>query len=196
VEIEHFFVPFSGSFHLSIWLVADAVVDKLEVWLWHNLIERFLEEVILESREENTFVLTPLNESMSSVSVCLHCCHYDRTVLVLHFIWFHHGSSTSLDCFLENSCGIIDGEGNILDSVAVFLVLFVPLFMTFWVQWSSESKANLTISYDMSGELSLSGFKTLISFIFKSESRAVITGGLLSIANPEGNVIESIKYSD
>jgi len=133
MEVKHVFVPFGSGLHLSVWLVSDAMINELELWLWQHLVEWFLEEVVLESWEEHTLILASLNESMCSVSVCPYSSHDDRTVLILQLVWFHNWFSTSFNCFLENTCCIIDSEGNILDSVTVLLVLLVPLLMSLWV---------------------------------------------------------------
>jgi len=45
----------------------------------------------------------------------------------------------------------------------------------------------------MCAHISFSGLKSLISKILETKSRAVITGSLLGISDPEGNVIKSVE---
>lgn len=69
VEVKHLLVPRGSSFHLTVWLVTDAVVHVLQVWNWELLVEDLLQVVSLVSWEEWSLVVNTLDESVDSVAV-------------------------------------------------------------------------------------------------------------------------------
>jgi len=54
----------------------------------------------------------------------------------------------------------------------------------------------MTIINSMLRVVSMTGFEALVSKVLKSKPRAVITGCLLSVTDPEGNVIEAVEDSN
>jgi len=75
MEVQHLLIPRCNSLHLTIWLVSNAMIDELKLWLRHKFIEWFSQEVILETWQENTFVLIPLHECVGRISISFYCCH-------------------------------------------------------------------------------------------------------------------------
>merc|ERR1719443_1886435 len=169
------------------------MINELQLWLWHELVKWFLQEVFLEAWQKSTLVLISLDECVSCITIGLNRCHDDCAIFILELVWLLNGGCTPINCLLVNSYCIINSERDILNSVTVDFVLVVPLFMSCWIKWSLENEDDGSVFHDVRSVISLAGLETLVSFIFETESRAVVTCCLLSIANVESNVIESIE---
>jgi hypothetical protein len=48
------------------------VIDELQLWLWHSLVEWLAQKVIFEAWQEFALVLISLHESMSRIAIGLH----------------------------------------------------------------------------------------------------------------------------
>ncbi len=83
MEIETFLIVGYGFLHLAIGLVADNVIDFFEFDCREFLVDGFSVIVFDKARQEQSFVILSLDESMGSISVCLHCRDHNNSVLVL-----------------------------------------------------------------------------------------------------------------
>jgi len=72
VEVQHFLIPRSCSFHFTIGLVADAVVHILEAGNRQEFIEDFLHVVLFKAREEGAFVIDSLDKGVDGIAVCFY----------------------------------------------------------------------------------------------------------------------------
>jgi len=109
------------------------MINELQLWLWHQLVEWFLQEVVLEAWQKFALVLISLDECVCCVSIGFYRCHNDGAIFILELVWLLNGGRTPINCLLVNSCCIINGERDIFDSITVHFVLAVPLFMSCWI---------------------------------------------------------------
>lgn len=72
VEAEGILVELDSSLHLQIGLVADYVVDLLELDGCQDAVELLLKVMGLETGQEDALVVFPLNESVSGVAIGFH----------------------------------------------------------------------------------------------------------------------------
>lgn len=196
VEVQHLFVPRSSCLHLTIRLVSDAVINVAEICGWQKLVDGLLEWVLDEAWQENTIVLVPLNESVSCISISSYRGDDNNSIFIPQGGWLHDCSGSSGDGLLEDSCRIVDVEGDIFNSITVLGMMLVEFFLSIWIKRCLKNETNLTIFNDMLGEVSVASLEALISNVIKTESRAVVTGCLLSVSDPECNMIEAVEDSN
>lgn len=89
MEVQHFFVPTGSCLHLTVRLVSDAMVDKSKVSWGKELVDWFLEWMLLETWQENTFIVVSLNKGVSCVSICSNSGQNDESIIVLKSDWLH-----------------------------------------------------------------------------------------------------------
>ena len=81
-------------------------------------------------------------------------------MLVLHCLGLSIALGASRDGLGIDTCGVIDMECDILDSVTVSLELSGEVFAA-WVEWGGQSEDNVAISDNMGAKLSAASLKTL-----------------------------------
>ena len=104
---------------------------------------------------------------MVSISISLDGSNKDSSVLVLQLCRLSDGLSTSGDGLVENTCGILYFENDILDTISVLLELSVESGIA-GVEGRGEGKGDLSISNDVGAPVSAASLKTLnILFVRK-----------------------------
>mmetsp|Transcript_19254 Transcript_19254/g.29532 ORF Transcript_19254/g.29532 Transcript_19254/m.29532 type:complete len:368 (+) Transcript_19254:150-1253(+) len=196
VEVKHLFIPRSDGLHVAVGLVTNAMVDDLELGDGDDLGEGLGHVVSLEAGEEDSLVVHSLDEAVDGVSESLDLGDDNTTIIVLVSGGLLDGGGSSLDGLLENASGIINGESNILDSVSVLVVVGGEILVSSRVQRGSEGKDDSSLSHNVGGEFSVSSLESLVGEVLEAESGAVEGSGLLGVANPEPNVVESMEDSD
>lgn len=196
VKVQHLLIPGGGGLHLTVGLVADTVVNKEELRLRNQLIDRLLEMVCFKAGKEGPGVLRPVDKSVSGVAVCSDSSNDDCSVVVLQRFRLADRHSTALDGFLENACRVIDGEGDVLHAVAVFGVVRVKFFLSFGYKWRLECEDDLAVGDDVSGVVAVAGLETLIGEELEAESASVVARCLLGVSNPEGHMVEAKKLTN
>ena len=123
VEVKHLLVPAGNGLHLAIGLVTDDVIDVKKLGDRHQSVKRLSLGVVLEAGEEGTGVVHALDEGVDGVTVGLNTSSDDGTVLVGEGLGGFDGSGTALDSLVVDTCGVINMEGDILDTVTVLGVM-------------------------------------------------------------------------
>lgn len=123
VEVKHLLVPCGDGLHLSIWLVSNAVIDVQELGYGHKSVQGLSQVMGLESWQEDAGEVVALNESVDRVSVCLDTSKNDTSKFVSQSFRSADTGGTFSDGLLVDTCGIVDSEGHVLDSVTVLGVV-------------------------------------------------------------------------
>jgi len=72
MEVKHFHVPRSRGFHLTVGLVADAMIDGPQIWAWQVVVEHLMQVMRHVPWQEWALVVTALDERVDSVAVSLY----------------------------------------------------------------------------------------------------------------------------
>ena len=162
VEVQHLLVPLRHGLHLAIVLVANAMVDVLQVRLRKHSVQHFGAVVNLEAGEEGASVVDSLHESVDSVSVGFDGGSNDFTVFVLESFGLLHGHCTSLYSLVVDASCVVNSKGNILDAIAVFRVVRRKFRVRILrVKRRGEGKADFAILDHMGHKVTISCLKAL-----------------------------------
>ena len=129
VEIKHSLVPLSCRLHLAVLLVADDVVNVKELGDGDQTIESFSLRMIDKAWQEWTVVswltvrIDSLDERVDSVTVRLDRCDDHFAIGILQNFRFAHTRGAPTHCLLVDSCGVIDRESNIFDTVSMLCMM-------------------------------------------------------------------------
>ena len=115
-----------------------------------------------EPWEERSVVVFSLNQSVDSVSISLDWSSDDSSVLIFKLNWLLDALSASVDGFLIKSADIVNSESDIFHTISVVFNVLGKLGVA-WVEWWLKSNSDFAISNDVSAEVSVSGFKTLLN---------------------------------
>jgi len=107
---------------------------------------------------------------MSGITICFNYSNDNLSIIVLEDSWLLNWSSSSFNSFLENTCCIINIEGNIFDTITVPGVMLLEFVLTIWVISCLENILNLSIHDNMLGIISVTGLKSLVCAILESKS--------------------------
>jgi len=160
VEIEHFLVPGGSGFHLTIGLVSNAMVHGLKFGAGHKIVHHFLKVVGLESREEGALVVDTLNEGVDGIAVSFDGSNNYGAIVVFQSFGLTNALSAALDSLCINTSGIINAEGDILDTVTVLGVMGGELGVV-GVEGALESKNDIAIANNVSAPVAGSSLKAL-----------------------------------
>lgn len=196
MEVEHLLVPAGRGLHLTIGLVADAVVNKLQLRLRNQLVNGLFLRMLAEAWQEQTLIVDTLHESVRRVTVGANRSHHDRAMLILEGLRLSDRSSATLDGLLVDARGIIDMEGNVLDAITVLRVMGIEFLVACGIERRSERELDLAIMDNMGGPLSVASLEASVGKILEAEACTVEGSGLLGITNPEGNVIEGMEHTN
>lgn len=130
MKVKHLLIPRGNGLHLPIGLVAHAVIDKLQLWLWQQLVEWFGQIVFFETWEEWALVRSSLDESVGCVAISFDRCHEDGSILIRELPWLPNRDCSSINCLLVDSSCIVNGECDILNSIAMNCILLIKFFMS------------------------------------------------------------------
>jgi len=133
VEVKHLFIPSSSSFHFSIWLISDTMINEFKPWSFNYIVINFFKVMNGKVREEVSFIVFSLDECMSSVTISLDCRHDNKTIFIFKFSWLHNTFSTSFDCSFKNTSSIFNSESNIFNSVTMSGEVGIEFIMAGWV---------------------------------------------------------------
>jgi len=135
MEVEHLFVPAGDGLHLTIRLVTDTMIDVEEFGHGDQAVEDLSLRMVFEAWQEDAIVrfgsilVYALDKRVDSVTVGLDAGDDNFTVLVLESLWLTYTRGTSLDRFMVDSGSIIDGKGDIFDTITVLGVVRRELLM-------------------------------------------------------------------
>jgi hypothetical protein len=160
VEVQHLLVPLSYRLHFPVRLVAHYMVNYLERRRGKDLVNFLLVVMGLEAWQERACIVDPLHECMDRVTVCLDARDYDRAVVVLKSLRCSHSLGASLYCHIVHSRSVIDLKCHVFHPVSVFLK-FSGETLASGVQRRGQSEQNLSVSDDVSAEVSAAGLETL-----------------------------------
>ena len=160
VKIEHLLVPLRSGFHLTVLLVSDAMIDIKKIGHGHKSIQRLIQVMLFETRQEWTGVTITLHEGVDSVTIGFYTGHNDRAVLVGKCFWFSHACGTSRYGFIIDTGSIIYGKRHVTHAVTMFRVMCrKSRFIR--VQRRLECERNLIVANYMGAEVSLASLETL-----------------------------------
>ena len=196
VEVEHLLVPRSGGLHLSIGLVTDAVVDEQKIRLLDELVDRVLQVVLAEAWQESALVVLAVHEGVSRVAVSANDGHGHLTIIVLDSKRLLNGDGAAVDRLLENACGIINGESNVLDTITRLGLLSMEHLVSLLAKGRLEGKLDITIVNDVSRKIAVASLETFIGKELESETGAVKACGLFGVADPESHVIKAVEFAN
>ena len=167
MEVEHALIPLSDRLHLTVLLVAHAVVDVEKLGNGHEAVQGLLQMVLLVAGKEGAIVVHALYEGVDCVTIGLYAGDDDRAVLVGESLGLTHAFGASGHCLVVDAGGVIDGEGDVFHAIAVLGVVRRELFMV-GVEGRREREAKLVVLHDVCAELTLA---CLQSLFFKLEIR-------------------------
>ena len=123
MEVEHLLVPLSDGFHFSVWLVADAVIDVKKLGDGHQAVQGLGQVMSDITWQEWAGVFVALHEGVDGVSVSFDTSEDHRAVLIRDGLWSADASGTLGDGLVVDTCGIVDGEGDILNTISVLVMV-------------------------------------------------------------------------
>lgn len=189
VETQSVLVVLDRRLHLQVGLVAHYVVDLLKPDGSHNSVEGLLVVVRLVPRQEGSSVVYVLNECVGRVPVGPDGSHDNGSVLVGELAGRRDGDSAVGGRVLVDGLGVLDVEGDVLDSVSMVNKVLVHFFGTVLVVDRAETESgSLVVPDHVAGDLSLPVFKALVGEVFEPEAGGVVGGRLFGVSDPEGEV--------
>jgi hypothetical protein len=160
MEVEHLFVPLGDRLHLSVWLIADAMIDVEKFGDGHESIQDFMEVMSLVSWQEGPVVVVALHKSVNGVTVSPDTGDNDASIFVGKSLGGANTCGTLGDGLVVDTCSVVDSESNILDTVSM-LVVVSGEFGVVRVQRRSEREHDLVVLDNMSAKLSFASLKSL-----------------------------------
>lgn len=195
VEAELLLVHLAGLEHLTVGLVADTVVNVVQADDGEDVLERVLGAGKDVSGEEETLVSVALDKGVLGVTIGGNGGHPDRAVLVLLLEGGADGLGTLLDGAVVDGLDIVDGEGNILDTITVEGEV-VGEDLVVGVQGRHEDKGDLVLLDDVGADITVTGLEAAVGDLLEAEASAVEGSSLLGVSDPEDDVVESLVVSN
>src|SRR3954462_15890982 len=109
---------------------------------------------------------------MNGVAVGVNGRVAGSAVVVRHGVRFDKGLGTAPDSFFEGEIGVAYFESNVADTIPVLLDLLGRRVVA--MQWRAQDEVRLILLEDVGGLLAISGFKSTVGELRKSERLAVI----------------------
>jgi len=203
VETKLLLVHLACLEHLTIGLVADAVVNVVETDDGEDLIERIHEAGETVTGQEETLVFDGIREfgltivvgaldkGVVGVAIGGNGGHPDGAVLILLLVGGTNRLGALLDSTVVDGMNIINSKGNISDTVAVEGEVVGELLVV-GVQRRLEDEGDPILTDNVRADIAGSSLKTAVSNVLETEASGVEGGSLLGIADPEDDVVESI----
>lgn len=195
VEAQLLLVHLAGLEHLTVGLVADAVVNVVQSNDGKELLEGILVAGEGESGHEETLVTVTLDESVLGITVGGNGSQPDRTVLILQLMGSLDRASALLDGAGVDGVDIVDGEGDILDTVTVEGEV-VREDLVVGVEGRLEDEGDGILLDDVGADVAGAGLETRVGDLLEAEAGGVEGSGLLGVSDPEGDMVESLVVSD
>lgn len=195
VEAELLLVHLAGLEHLTVGLVADAVVDEVQADNGEDVLEGVLVAGENVSGEEKTLVSVALDKGVLGVTVGGDGGHHDRAVLVLLLEGSADGLGALLDGAVVDGLDIVDSEGNILDTITVESEV-VGEDLVAGVQGRHEDEGDLVLLDNVGADITVAGLEAAVGDLLEAEAGAVEGSSLLSVSDPEDDVVESLVVSN
>lgn len=195
VEAQLLLVHLAGLEHLTVRLVTDAVINVVQSNDGEELLEGILVAGEGESGHEETLVAVTLNESVLGITVGGNGSQPDRTVLILQLVGSLDGASALLDGAGVDGVDIVDGEGDILDTVTVNGEV-VGEDLVVGVEGRLEDEGDGILLNDVGADVAGAGLEARVSDLLEAEAGGVEGSGLLGVSDPEGDMVESLVVSD
>ena len=123
MEVEHALVPLSDRLHLTILLVAHAVVDVEKLWNGHQTVQWLLHVVLSVAWQEGASVVHALDKGVDGVTIGLDTGDNDRSVLVSESLRLTHALGASGHCFVVDASGVVDGESDVFHAITMLSVV-------------------------------------------------------------------------
>lgn len=136
------------------------MIDVQKLGHGHESVQGLSQVMGLVAWQEDASELVALNESVDSVSVCLDTSKNYASKFVGQSFRSADTGGTFGDGLLVDTCGIVDSEGHILDSVTMLGVVGRELGVV-GVQGGRENEGQLVVSYDVGAEFSLTSLESL-----------------------------------
>ena len=195
-ELEHVLVPLDPVVHLPFLDVADAVIDELEaagvfavVGVEGELDRCEIgreEAALLQSREG--VLAGSAHEGVDRSAVGLDGRHRDAAAIIGDRPGFADGSSAVRDGSLERLLGIVDGEGDVLHTVAESREFRIDRVIR--GKRGLEDESNVALGQQVSGGVAASRGEIRDLAHFESEGVRVEDRGLLRVAHEEADMID------
>jgi hypothetical protein len=195
VETELLLVHLASLEHLTVGLVADAVVDVVETDDGEDILKRVVGTGGNKTGQEETLVASALDKGVLGVTVGSNGGHPDGTVLVLLLKGSTDGLGTLLDGTVVDGVNIIDSEGYILDTITMEGEVVREDFVV-GVKGGLEDKGNFILLDNMGADIAVTGLETTVGNLLESKAGGVEGSSLLGISDPEDNVVESFVVSN
>jgi len=195
VEAQLLLVHLAGLEHLTVGLVADAVVNVVQSNDGQDIGKGILGAGENITGHEETLVSGALDKGVLGVTVGGNGGHPDGTVLILLLEGGADRLGTLLDGAVVNGLDIINSEGNILDTVTVQGQV-VREDLVVGVQGRLEDEGDSVLLDDMGADITVSGLETTVGDLLEAEAGAVERGGLLGVADPEDDMVESFVVTE
>ena len=164
VEVEHLLVPAGSCLHLTIGLVANAMVHVSEVGLGEEIVDGLLKVVGPEAREESTLVVDTLDKGVDGVTVSSDGGNNDLTAVVLDGLGLAHGDCSTLDGLLVDTSSVINSEGDVLDAIAVLGNVSAELG-SLLSEGRLKGKANVAVLNNVDASVSVASLEALKKYI-------------------------------
>jgi hypothetical protein len=119
MELECALVPLNSGNHLVIGLVTDAMVNEAQIDGGSDVLKRVTLSDSAVAGQEDTLVVLALDECVVGGAVCANRGDHDNAIVILELGGLQDRDGTALDGQLVNSARVLDGEGNILDTITV-----------------------------------------------------------------------------
>lgn len=202
MKIEAFFVKLTGLNHFQVWLVADNVINRLEIGDWKQGLNRIGCSRFDKSRQENPRVVLSLDKRVLHIAICCYSGHGDTAILVCFCPRLANRFCSTRNCLVINELAIIDCECNVLDGILFLGVTnttmhhqVVAEILVARIQRRLKNKANAILGYNMRDNVSVPIFKTSVSARRESKASYVVSGSLFGISYPKGQVVESVVFA-
>ena len=195
VEAQLLLVHLAGLEHLTIRLVTDAVVNVVQSNDRKELLEGILVAGKGESGHEDTLVTVTLDESVLGITVGGNGSQPDRTMLILQLVGGLDRASALLDGTGVDGVDIVDGEGNILDTVTVEGEV-VGEDLVVGVEGRLEDEGDGILLDDVGADVAGAGLKARVGDLLEAEAGGIEGSSLLGVSDPEGDMVESLVVSD
>lgn len=160
VEVEHLLVPLCDGLHLALLLVTDAVIDVQKFGDGHKSVKDFSHRMVLVTWKENSSEVITLDERVNSVTVGLYGSNDNSTKLVGKSLGSADTDSTTADGLVVDTCSIIDGKRDILDTITVLGVMSGELFVV-GGQGGCENESEIVVTNNMGAVVTVACLQTL-----------------------------------
>ena len=99
------------------------MVDFLQNRNWYQLVNGLRGMMLSKSRKEDSIVVSTLDESMDSITVCLDSCNDNLTILIFKRLWLGDRFCSSRDGLFKNSCSIVTSKSDIFYTISMLCMM-------------------------------------------------------------------------